>query len=160
MNGTVTTERKADLENDTSAEEYLTFILDNETYGMEILHVLEIISAVSITRIPFTDNCVKGVINLRGKVIPVIDLGVRFGMSPVEETDETCIVVVQVEDTVVGLYVDRVSDVIFINNNQIDDPPLFDAGGNSNFVQGIGKIEGKAAILLNMKNVLLVKAVI
>lgn len=137
------------------AGKYLTFCLGEEEYGLEILKVREIIGMMSITSVPRTPEFIKGVINLRGKVIPVIDLRLKFSMDEADHTDETCIIVVQVGDVEVGVIVDRVSEVRDINESDIDDPPSFGTSVDASFILGMGKTgRGKVTILLDITRVL------
>ncbi len=137
---------------------HLTFALGGEEYGLDILKVREIIGIMPITRVPRTPEFVRGVINLRGKVIPVVDLRVKFGMDRVEDTDRTCIVVVQVSGknghTVMGTVVDEVSEVIDIAEEQIEATPDFGADIDTDFVLGIGKIADKVVMVLDIDKVL------
>lgn len=138
---------------------HLTFALGDEEYGLDILKVREIIGIMPITRVPRTPEFVRGVINLRGKVIPVVDLRVKFGMDRVEDTDRTCIVVVQVSGkngntTVMGTVVDEVSEVIDITEDQIEVTPDFGADIDTDFVLGIGKIADKVVMVLDIDKVL------
>jgi purine-binding chemotaxis protein CheW len=133
---------------------FLTFFLASEEYGIEILKVHEIIGLLPITRVPQTPNFLKGVVNLRGKVIPVVDLRLKFGMPPAETTSETCIVVVHLQGIEVGVMVDRVSEVIDIGDGEIEPPPSFGNGFNTEFIHGIGKSQGKVRILLNIEKAL------
>lgn len=145
-------------QNVTSAAQYegkyLTFCLDGEEYGLEILKVREIIGMMSITAVPRTPAFIKGVINLRGKVIPVIDLRTKFGLAQAERTDETCIIVVDVGDVEVGVVVDRVSEVRDIAGGDIDDPPSFGTTVDASFILGMGKTAQKVTILLDITRVL------
>ncbi len=134
---------------------YLTFFLGEEEYGLEILRVSEIIGMMTITPIPRTDAFVRGVINLRGKVIPVIDLRLKLGMDSVESTEETCIIVVRVKGAPMGIIVDKVSEVCDIDGGRIEDTPAFGAGINTDFILGIGKSnDGKVKLLLDIDRVL------
>jgi len=133
---------------------FLTFFLSGEEYGIEILKVYEIIGMLPITRVPQTQLCLKGVINLRGKVIPVVDLRLKFGMPAAEFTGETCIIVVHIHGVDVGIIVDRVSEVIDIPTQDIEPSPAFGNGFNSDFILGIGKTQEKVRILLNIDLVL------
>ena len=141
----------------TSAQElggkYLTFCLAGEEYGLEILKVREIIGIMDITAMPQVPHEVKGVINLRGKVIPVIDLRLKFGMESAEYTDQTCIVVVDV-GSLVGVIVDTVQEVLDITNGQIDPPPPLGAAVNTQFILGMGKVKDDVKILLDIDRVL------
>lgn len=133
---------------------YLTFALSNEEYGLEILQVREIIGLMDITAVPKMPQYVKGVINLRGKVIPVIDLRLKFGMPKVDYTSETCIIVLNVNDSTMSIIVDRVSEVLDINKNDIEPAPSFGTKINTDFITGIGKVGGKVKILLDIEKVL------
>jgi len=132
---------------------YLTFSLADEEYGLEILKVREIIGIMDITAVPQMPPYVKGVINLRGKVIPVIDLRLKFGLEPAEYTDQTCIVVVDI-GTLTGIIVDTVQEVLDIDESQIDPPPPLGASVDTSFVLGMGKIKDDVKILLDIDKVL------
>jgi purine-binding chemotaxis protein CheW len=134
---------------------FLTFFLSDEEYGLEILRVSEIIGMMSITPIPRTDAFVRGVINLRGKVIPVIDLRLKLGMDSRDATEETCIIVVRVKGAPMGIIVDKVSEVCDIAEGRIEDTPAFGAGINTDFILGIGKSnDGRVKLLLDIDRVL------
>ncbi len=133
---------------------YLTFMLAEETYGVEILKVREIIGMMSITAVPRTPDFVKGVINLRGKVIPVMDLRLKFAMDEVDHTDETCIIVVQVGSLEMGVIVDKVSEVRDITGEEIEEAPQFGSSVDTNFILGMGKANGQVTILLNIDEVI------
>lgn len=132
---------------------YLTFSLAAEEYGLEILKVREIIGIMDITSIPQMPPFVKGVINLRGKVIPVIDLRLKFGLPPTEYTEQTCIVVVDV-GSLVGIIVDTVQEVLDIDAAQIDPPPPLGASVDTTFIMGMGKVKDDVKILLDIDRVL------
>ena len=137
---------------------YLTFTLAEEEYGIGILKIKEIIGMMPITSVPQTPEFVKGVINLRGKVIPVLDLRLRFGMEEIDYTDRTCIIVVEIEgysgDVVIGIVVDSVSEVLNIKAQEIEDTPTFGAKLNTDFILGMAKIDGGVKILLDIDRVL------
>ncbi len=133
---------------------YLTFVLNDEVYGIEILKVREIIGLMNVTNVPQTLDNMKGVINLRGKVIPVIDLRLKFSMPEGEQTPETCTIVVEVDSASIGLIVDRVSEVMEINGDEIEDPPQFGQGIDTNFIMGLGKTKETIVILLDIAKVL------
>ncbi len=137
---------------------YLTFNLGDEGYGLEILKVQEIIGIQTITKIPRTPAYVKGVINLRGKVIPVVDLRSKFDMEELEFTRETCIIVVQVvrNDTslVMGIIVDEVSEVLDISSGQIEAAPTLGTSVDTHFIMGMAKTENAVKILLDIDRVL------
>ncbi|MBN2513244.1 MAG: chemotaxis protein CheW [Sedimentisphaerales bacterium] len=145
---------------ETRAKEgkYLTFALAKEEYGIEILKVREIIGYMSITAVPRMPVFVKGVINLRGQVIPVIDLRCRFDMETKEITDQTCIIVVDISHEGrsfnAGLIVDRVQEVLDIGQENIDDAPQFGMDVNTDFILGIGKAGSSIKILLDIDRVL------
>lgn len=140
------------------AGKYLTFKLADEEYGLEILKVQEIIRMQTVTRVPRTPDYVRGVLNLRGKVIPVIDLRSKFGMDTQEDTDKTCIIVVQVENgdhrIVMGVIIDEVREVLDIAADSIEDTPSFGASINTEFIIGIGKVGESVKMLLDIDKVL------
>ena len=133
---------------------YLTFFLANEEYGLEILKVREIISVMEITSVPQTPDFIKGVINLRGKVIPVVDLRLKFGMSEKEYTKETCTIVVDVQGLLMGIVVDTVSEVLDISKSDIEPPPSFGSTIKTDFILGMGKVKGEIKILLSIGKIL------
>jgi purine-binding chemotaxis protein CheW len=137
---------------------YLTFTLAGEEYGVGILKIKEIIGMLPITTVPQTPEFVKGVINLRGKVIPVVDLRLRFGMEKMEYTERTCIIVVEIEGAVntilMGVVVDSVSEVLNIKNEEIEDPPSFGTKLDVDYILGMAKMEGGVKILLDIDKVL------
>ncbi|MCP4399671.1 MAG: purine-binding chemotaxis protein CheW [bacterium] len=142
------------VEENTRSGKYLTFVIDDEEYGLEILKVREIIGIMDITAVPKTPNFVKGVINLRGKVIPVIDLRLKFGMEEAEQTEETCIIVISVNDLEIGIIVDRVSEVQDISGQDIEDSPEFGAQVDTTFILGMGKTNDRVTILLDISRVI------
>jgi len=137
---------------------YLTFSLANEEYGIGILKIKEIIGMMPITTVPQTPEFVKGVINLRGKVIPVIDLRLRFGMDKADYTERTCIIVVELQshaaDILIGIVVDSVSEVLNIKADDIEDTPTFGTKLNIGYILGMAKMEGGVKILLDIAQVL------
>ena len=137
---------------------YLTFALGPEEYGLEILKVREIIGYMEITAVPQTPHHVKGVINLRGQVIPVIDLRTKFGMETAEITEETCIIVVEIAQGNrtfnTGIIVDHVQEVLDIDDGDIEDSPQFGSSVDTDFILGMGKIGDTVKILLNIDKVL------
>ena len=141
-------------EKSTRAGKYLTFALAEEEYGLEILKVREIISMSEITSVPKTPPYVKGVINLRGKVIPVIDLRLKFAMDEAPYTDETCIIVVDVDGVEMGIIVDHVSEVLDIAAGDIEDAPEFGASVDIDFILGMGKADARVTILLDISKVI------
>lgn len=140
------------------AGKYLTFKLGAEDYGLEILKVQEIIKMMSITKMPRTPGFIKGVINLRGKVIPVTDLRSKFDMEEKETTEKTCVIVVQAAKTegrvTVGIIVDEVSEVLDIAGDEIEPPPSFGTKQDACFILGIAKVRGSVKILLDIDMVL------
>ena len=137
---------------------YLTFALAKEEYGLEILKVREIIGYMDITAVPQTPAHVKGVINLRGQVIPVIDLRAKFGMDTAEKTEETCIIVVEISqngrDFSTGIVVDHVQEVLDIDGKNIEESPNFGSNVNTDFILGMGKVGESVKILLDIDKVL------
>ena len=137
---------------------YLTFALAHEEYGLEILKVREIIGYMDITAVPQTPHHVKGVINLRGQVIPVIDLRAKFGMETADVTEETCIIVVEISQGghkfSTGIVVDHVQEVLDIAGEDIEEAPQFGSSVNTDFILGMGKIEESVKILLDIDRVL------
>ncbi len=137
---------------------YLTFVLDEEEYGIGILKIKEIIGMMPITTVPQTPEFVKGVINLRGKVIPIVDLRARFGMDTIDYTERTCIIVVEIEGPaemlMIGIVVDAVSEVLNIKGDDIEDTPTFGTKLDTDFILGMAKMEGRVKILLDIDRVL------
>lgn len=137
---------------------YLTFTMADEEYGVGILKIKEIIGMMAITTVPQTPEFVKGVINLRGKVIPVVDLRLKFGMDSIDYTDRTCIIVVEIEGSSVavqiGVVVDSVSEVLNIKGDDIEETPTFGARLNTDNILGMAKLEGGVKILLDIDRVL------
>jgi len=132
---------------------YLTFFLAGEEYGLEILAVHEIIGMLPITRVPRTPPYVRGVINLRGKVISIVDLRAKFGLDAAA-APETCIIVVQVHGVPMGVLVDRVSEVVHIAPGDMEDTPSFGADVETGYLLGIGKVNGRVRLLLDIERVL------
>ncbi len=137
---------------------YLTFTLAEEEYGVGILKIKEIIGMLPITSVPQTPDFVKGVINLRGKVIPVMDLRLRFGMVSIDYTERTCIIVVEISGQagtiLVGIVVDAVSEVLNIKGDDIEKTPTFGTKLNTDYILGMAKMEGGVKILLDIDQVL------
>lgn len=137
---------------------YLTFLMAKEEYGIGILKIKEIIGMMPITLVPQTPKHIKGVINLRGKVIPVIDLRLRFGMESIAYDDRTCIIVVEIsgaaETVQIGIVVDSVSEVLNIKGIDIEKTPTFGTKLDTEFILGMAKVEGGVKILLDIDNVL------
>ncbi len=139
-------------------QQYLTFVLGGEMFAIEILNIREIIQYGSLTTVPMMPAFIRGVINLRGAVVPVVDLSVRFGRTPVEVTRRTCIVIVEIDNAGerqdIGVVVDSVSEVLEIPAAQIEPPPAFGAKIRTDFIQGMGKVRDKFVIILSVRNVL------
>ena len=139
-------------------QQYLTFLLAGEMYSIGILSVKEIIEYGQLTPVPMMPECVRGVINLRGAVVPIIDLGCRFGRSSASITRRTCIVIIEVEcndeHQDIGIIVDAVNEVIEIPESQIEAPPAFGTKIRTDFIQGMGKVDGKFVIILNIAAIL------
>ena len=137
---------------------YLTFTLADEEYGIVIQKIKEIIGMMPITQVPQTPAFVKGVINLRGKVIPVVDLRLRFGMEKIGYTDRTCIVVVEISSNsgtvMIGIVVDSVSEVLNIKGDDIEETPAFGTKLNTDYILGMAKFDGGVKILLDIDQVL------
>jgi purine-binding chemotaxis protein CheW len=138
---------------------YLTFALGKEEYGLEILKVREIIGYMDITAVPRTPPYVRGVINLRGQVISVVDLRAKFGMPAADRTDQTCVIVVEIRGPggrklSTGIIVDRVSEVLNVAADQIEEPPSFGAAVDTDFILGMGKVGQTVKILLDIDKVL------
>lgn len=148
----------------TAIGKYLIFDLAGEEFGIQILKVREIIGLQDITFIPHTPACVKGVINLRGKVVPVVDLRLKFAMQEAEYTDRTCIIVVGVlvnnATVLTGVVVDSVSEVLNIAGSDIEDSPNFGDKSDVAYLHGMAKIKGKVKILLDIDEVLANHAVL
>ncbi len=132
-------------------QKFLTFFLDEEEYGIEILSVREIIGLLPVTPVPESPHYVRGIVNLRGQVVPVVDLRVKFSMAPAPNTDETCIVVVRCSAGELGLVVDRVSEVLDIPEGEIVEPPSVGSEMRTDFLLGIGKVQGKVVLLLDIE---------
>lgn len=133
---------------------YLTFFLGGEEYGLAILKVQEIFGMMDVTPVPCTPEYVKGVINLRGKVIPVVVLRTKFEMETIDDTDETCIIVVQTHGLHVGIIVDKVSEVLDIVSADIEDAPAFGGDVRTDYILGIGKSQDQVRLLLDIDKVL------
>jgi purine-binding chemotaxis protein CheW len=146
------------VKSDERAGKYLTFLIGKEEFGVGVLRVREIMGIQDITKVPQTPPYLKGVINLRGKVIPVIDLRLKFGLPAIDYTPRTCIIVVQVNSGAArlqtGIVVDAVSEVITLAPGDIEDTPDFGPNVATNYILGMAKIKGKVKILLDINEVL------
>ncbi|MBU3101479.1 MULTISPECIES: chemotaxis protein CheW [Clostridium] len=139
---------------DTQRGKFLTFSVGKESYGIEIKFVTEIIGIQEITEVPELPDYVKGIINLRGKIIPVIDVRLRFRKEPKDYNDRTCIVVINIKETTVGLIVDNVAEVINIDDSNIVPPPQMKTGFHNRYVRGIGKVGNEVKLLLDCDKLL------
>ena len=139
---------------DPRAGKYLTFFLASEEYGVEILKVQEIIGRMPITPVPLTSKYIRGVINLRGKIHPIMDLKVKFGMDQTQITDETGIIVIKTSTLMMGILVDKVSEVVTVASGDIEDTPSFGADVNPEYILGIGKTGGRIRLLLDIEKVI------
>lgn len=141
-------------DDDTQKDRYLTFKLGNEDYGIEIKHVIEIVGIQRITEVPDMPSFVKGVINLRGQVIPVMDVRIRFGMESREYDDRTCVIVVRVKEVTVGFIVDTVSEVRDIAPENVAPPPKMTDSTERKSILGLGKVGQEVKILLDVTQLL------
>jgi purine-binding chemotaxis protein CheW len=151
---TETEENLTESEEDTQKDRYLTFSLDKESYGIEIRYVTEIIGIQAITPIPELPEYVKGIINLRGKIIPVLDVRLRFKKEPKAYNDRTCVIVVDIMDLSIGLIVDHVSEVLSIQEQDIVNPPQMNKESVNRYIKGIGKVGNEVKLLLNCEKLL------
>lgn len=134
--------------------QYVTFVIGEETYGVEVLKVQEIIGMTQITHVPNAMSFMKGVINLRGSVVPVVDMRIKFTMSEREYDAFTVIIIVEVRGRMIGMIVDSVSDVVSIPVKGIQDTPHFSAKIETDFIMGIGQIEEKLVIILDVDRIM------
>ena len=141
----------------TGPSQYLSFVLDTELYALDITKVREVLEFTSVTRIPRTPDAMRGVINLRGTVVPVMDLRLEFGMPPTEKCVNTCIIIVEVcidgEQTVIGALADSVQEVMELETSQIDPPPRIGTRLDTAFITGMGKRDGRFIVLLDIERV-------
>ena len=158
MSTTMTVNDAATTQSDARAGKYLTFQLSNEEFGIRVLKVREIMGLQEITAVPQTPAHIKGVINLRGKVVPVIDLRLKFGLAAAEYTQRTCIIVTQVQGesgaVLMGIVVDGVSEVLNLAGSEIEDTPDFGEEYSGGYLLGMAKVKGKVKILLDIERVL------
>lgn len=158
MNAAMQTERTTASAADVEQGQYLTFWLAGETFAIGISGVKEIIEYGDLTTVPMMPEFIRGVINLRGAVVPVVDLSARFGKKACTVTKRTCIVIIEVEATGekqdIGMMVDAVSAVLEIPRNEIEPAPAFGARIRTDFIEGMGKVNGKFVIILNVDHVL------
>ena len=142
------------IKEDTQKDRYLIFSLGKEDYGIEIKYVIEIVGMHPITVIPDTHDYIKGVINLRGKIIPVIDVRNRFLKESIDYHDRTCIIVVNMKGVSVGLIVDKVVEVLNIPEYNISEPPKVSKQSYQRYIKGIGKVADKIRLILDLENLL------
>ncbi|HEX3026682.1 MAG TPA: chemotaxis protein CheW [Clostridia bacterium] len=142
------------LEEDTQHGKYLTFLLGEDVFGIEIKYVTEIIGIQPITPVPNVPPFVKGIINLRGKIIPVIDVRVKFGKETVEYDDRTCIIVLETGEIAVGFIVDNVAEVLNISDENIVPPPDYRTGYQNKYIKGIGKAGDEVKLLIDCEKLL------
>lgn len=147
-------ENTVEMEEDTQKDRYLTFSLGKESYGIEIKYVIEIIGIQSITEIPELPAYVKGIINLRGKIIPVLDVRLRFKKEPNDYNDRTCVIVVDIKNVSIGLIVDKVAEVVTILEEDTVEPPQMNQGVNNRYIKRIGKIGNEVKLLLDCEKLL------
>ena len=147
-------ENTMDMEKDTLKNRFLTFSLGNESYGIEIKYVTEIIGIQTITEIPELPEYVKGVINLRGKIIPVMDVRLRFKKEAREYNDRTCVIVIDINDISIGLIVDSVAEVLTIPQEDIVEPPKMNKSFGNRYIKNIGKVEDGVKLLLDCEKLL------
>ncbi|MCT4593673.1 MAG: chemotaxis protein CheW [Anaeromicrobium sp.] len=142
-----------ELEEDTQKGKFLTFSLGNEYYGIDIMYVTEIVGIQPITLIPELPNFIRGIINLRGKIIPVMDARIKFNKEPKEYNDRTCIIVIDVLELSIGIIVDAVSEVLPIRNEDIVPPPNLNTGGQK-YIKSIGKCNDNVILILDCEKLL------
>jgi len=143
-----------DQDEDTQKGKFLTFALGKEVYGIEIQYVTEIIGIQPITEVPEVPNYVKGIINLRGKIIPVIDVRLKFRKEPMEYNDRTCVIVIDIQSVSVGMIVDSVAEVLAIPEDWIVSPPDAKTGFHNRYIKGIGKVGNDIKLLLECDRLL------
>lgn len=138
-----------EIEEDTLLGKYLTFALGKEVYGLEVRYVTEIIGIQPVTEVPEMPPFVRGIINLRGRIVPVVDVRMKFGKEPVPYDDRTCIIIVEMGALVIGMIVDNVADVLTIQPENIVPPPEVRTGYQNRYIQGIGKVGKEVKLLLD-----------
>lgn len=141
-------------ENDIHTEQFVTFKIGKETYGVEVLRVQEIIGMTEITVVPNTLVYMKGVINLRGTVVPVVDMRIKFGMPNREYDEFTVIIIVEVDEMLIGMIVDTVSDVLSISRQNLQDTPHFSSNIETDYISSIGHKDETMVIVLNVDRIL------
>lgn len=153
MNDALVKEQEEHSEKTVAGGKFLSFFLGKEEYAIEILSVQEIIGIMPITPVPRMPEYIRGVLNLRGRIVPVMDLRRRFGLSPAEDTDETCVIVVQDGDFRMGIVVDQVSEVADLKSEQIEDIPSVGTRSENEFLSGIGKTGDSVKMIVNVHKV-------
>lgn len=143
-----------EIDEDTQKDRYLTFQLGSECYGLEIIYVTEIIGIQTITEVPELPDYLKGIINLRGKIIPVMDVRIRFKKEKKEFNDRTCVIVIDSNGLSVGLIVDRVCEVLSIPEQDVVDPPQLYKGINNAYIKKIGKVGNEVILLLDCEKLI------
>jgi len=149
--------RETDKLSDRSDSQFLTFVLNDETYGIDILNIKELIDYGKVTRVPMMPGFIAGVINLRGSVVPVIDLAVRFAEESAQKTKRSSIVILELNDedkTEIGITVDVVNEVLSISGSDVEPAPSFGTKIRTDFISGMGKVDGQLLVLLEIKNIL------
>jgi len=145
-------EQIIEMNEDTQKGKFLTFVIGHEEYAIEIKYVTEIIGGIqAITEVPEVPDYIRGIINLRGKIIPVMDVNIRFNKEPKPYGDRTCITVIDIEDSSVGLIVDKVAEVLSIADENIVSPPDAKAGFHNRYIKGIGKVGNTIKLILDCK---------
>jgi len=142
------------IEEDTQKDKYLTFVIENESYGIEIKHVTEIIGIQNVTEVPDLPDFIRGIINLRGQIIPVMDVRTRFKKEFMDYNDRTCIIVIDIEEISIGLIVDTVSEVLNISEENVVLQHNYKTGFSNRYVKAIGKVEDNVKLILDCKKLL------
>ncbi|HAN09618.1 MAG TPA: chemotaxis protein CheW [Clostridiales bacterium] len=143
-----------ELEEDTQHGKFLTFAIGHEYFGIEIQYVKEIIGIQPVIEVPEVPNYVKGIINLRGSIIPVIDVRLKFKKEFLEYNDRTCIIVIEIKNILIGLIVDQVAEVLKIADENIVSPPDFKTGFHQKYIKGLGKVGNEVKLLLDCEMIL------
>lgn len=146
-------QRISEMENHSAGGKFLSFFLGSEEYAIGILKVKEIIGLIPITPVPKMPSYIRGVLNLRGKIVPVMDLRLRFGLASAEDTHETCVIVVQEGKTQMGVLVDKVSEVADIGQEQIEDVPSLGGEKSNEYLKGIGKVKDTVKMIVDIEKV-------
>ena len=158
MNSQLVEQTDGHLESDTEFTHFLTFMLNDETYGVSILEITEIIDYGSITKVPMMPDFIAGVINLRGSVVPVVDLALRFSEQPSVKTSRSSIVVIEIKDEdqvlEIGITVDVVNEVLEVSEEDIEPAPAFGTKIRNDFISGMAKRHEELLVILNISNVL------